>query len=143
MQRFGLPLAAAVALGLGGAVPPSEVGAQEQYVERGKASWYGGSFHGRKTASGEIFDAHQLTAAHRELPFGARVRVIRIETGASVSVVINDRGPCVVGRVIDLSAAAAQELGIVEQGVALVLIEADPQQLEQAELSQTRISSGC
>ena len=85
----------------------------------------------------------QLTAAHRELPFGAEVRVVHLGTGASVSVVINDRGPCIDGRDIDLSMAAARALGIVEEGLAAVLIEADPQQLAHAERTQTRTSSGC
>ncbi|MGH6904720.1 MAG: septal ring lytic transglycosylase RlpA family protein [Geminicoccaceae bacterium] len=118
-------------------------GAAAPYLEWGTASWYGERFHGLETASGAIFDLNQLTAAHRELPFGAQVRVIHLITGASVAVVINDRGPCLDGRDIDLSEAAARALGIIEEGLAPVLIEADPRQLEDAARTQTRISRGC
>jgi rare lipoprotein A (peptidoglycan hydrolase) len=78
----------------------------------GEASWYGPGFHGRRTASGEQFDSNALTAAHRTLPFGSRVRVVNKRTGDSVVVRINDRGPYVGGRVIDLSRASAEALGI-------------------------------
>lgn len=80
--------------------------------QSGVASWYGGKFHGRQTASGEIYNQNALTAAHRSLPFGTKVRVTNAATGNSVVVRINDRGPFVGGRVIDLSRAAASELGI-------------------------------
>jgi rare lipoprotein A len=118
-------------------------GAAAEYLERGTASWYGERFQGLETASGDIFDMHRLTAAHRELPFGAEVTVIHLRTGAAVSVVINDRGPCIDGRDIDLSLAAARALGMVEEGLAPVLIEADPQQLALAQRTQTRTSIGC
>jgi rare lipoprotein A len=141
MQRSGIPLAGAVGLLLLAALDSG--GAAAPYLERGTASWYGERFHGLETASGEIFDLNQLTAAHRELPFGARVKVIHRITGVSVAVVINDRGPCIAGRDIDLSKAAARALGIIEEGLAPVLIEADPRQLEDATRTQTRISRGC
>ena len=80
--------------------------------QSGYASWYGPGFHGRKTASGERFNSHDLTAAHRSLPFGARVRVINQATGRSVVVRINDRGPFHRGRVIDLSRASAAARGL-------------------------------
>jgi rare lipoprotein A len=118
-------------------------GADAEYLESGTASWYGERFQGLETASGEIFDMNQLTAAHRELPFGAQVKVIHLRTGASVSVVINDRGPCIDGRAIDLSMAAARALGMVEEGLAPVSIEADPHQLALAQRTQTRTSIGC
>jgi len=89
-------------------------------VERGLASWYGEPYHGRRAASGEVYDMHQLTAAHRSLPFGTMVRVTRTDTGQHVDVRINDRGPFVRGRIIDLSYAAARELGLVIDGVAEV-----------------------
>ncbi len=92
-------------------------------AEEGLASWYGGKFHGRRTASGEIFDTGQLTAAHRSLPFGTRVQVTNLENGRSVVVRINDRGPFVEGRVIDLSRAAAARIGITGKGVASVRLE--------------------
>jgi rare lipoprotein A len=141
MRRSGLPLAGAAFLLLCGGVLQPVAGAQ--YLERGTASWYGERFQGLKTASGEIFDMNQLTAAHRELPFGAQVTVVHLETGASVSVVINDRGPCIDGRDIDLSMAAARALGMVEEGLAPVLIEADPHQLALAQRLQKRSTTGC
>lgn len=89
----------------------------------GAASWYGPGFHGRITANGETFDQNALTAAHRTLPLPTLARVTRLDTGRSVTVRINDRGPYVDGRVIDLSKAAAQALGFTEDGVADVRIE--------------------
>src|SRR6185369_3379414 len=83
-------------------------------VETGVASFYSNKFHGRQTANGEIFDMHQLTAAHPRLAFGTRVKVIHIANNRSVTVRINDRGPFVKGRVIDLSLAAAEELQMVK-----------------------------
>ncbi len=80
--------------------------------QSGVASWYGGKFHGRKTASGERYNQNALTAAHRSLPFGTRVRVTNTNNGNAVVVRINDRGPFVGGRVIDLSRAAASSIGI-------------------------------
>jgi rare lipoprotein A len=141
MWRSGLPFARMAFVLLAAGFLPG--GADAQYLERGTASWYGERFQGLKTASGEIFDMNLLTAAHRDLPFGAQVRVVNLRTGASVSVVINDRGPCIDGRDIDLSLAAARALGMVEDGIVPVLIEADPHQLALAERMQRPISSGC
>ena len=93
------------------------------YKERGVASWYGGEFHGRPTASGEIYDQGKMTAAHRGLPLGSLVRVINAENGRQVEVWINDRGPFVNGRIIDLSYAAAERLGIIEAGTSPILLE--------------------
>ena len=95
--------------------------AQQAY--NGKASWYGGKFHGRLTASGEVFNSNALTAAHRTLPFGTRVRVTNINNGRSVIVRINDRGPFVKGRIIDVSAGAAQKLNMINSGTATVRLE--------------------
>ncbi|WP_414474259.1 septal ring lytic transglycosylase RlpA family protein [Microvirga sp. M2] len=89
-------------------------------VQSGRASWYGPGFHGRRTASGETFNTNDLTAAHRTLPFGTRVRVVNKRTGKSVVVRINDRGPYAHGRVIDLSRASAQAIGLT--GVASVTV---------------------
>ncbi|WP_046864356.1 septal ring lytic transglycosylase RlpA family protein [Microvirga massiliensis] len=97
------------------AKPASEQGSK---VQEGQASWYGPGFHGRRTASGERFDTNAMTAAHRTLPFGSRVRVVNKRTGDSVVVRINDRGPYAKGRVIDLSRASAEALGI--SGVGMV-----------------------
>jgi rare lipoprotein A len=89
----------------------------------GNASWYGGKFHGGTTANGERFDMHQLTAAHRSLPFGAKVRVTNQATNDSVVVRINDRGPYAGNRVIDLSHAAARAVRLIGPGVAPVTLE--------------------
>lgn len=95
----------------------------------GIASWYGAGFHGRRSASGEIYNQNALTAAHRQLPFGTRVRVTNLKNNRSVVVRINDRGPFIRGRVIDLSAAAARILGLTSTGVAPVQLEVvEPQQ---------------
>src|SRR5262249_12133443 len=84
--------------------------------EMGIASWYGPRFHGQRSASGQIFNEHELTAAHRTLPFGTKVRVTNLKNGRSVVVRITDRGPYVKGRILDLSRAAAQELKMIKQG---------------------------
>jgi rare lipoprotein A len=92
-------------------------------VQEGKASWYGREQHGHMTASGERFDMHELTAAHRTLRMGSRVRVINLRNGRSVIVRINDRGPYSRGRIIDVSAAAAKQLDMMNAGVVPVRIE--------------------
>ncbi len=86
----------------------------------GLASWYGRQHQGRATSSGEAFDMNRLTAAHRTLPFGTRVRVTNLETGRSVVVRVNDRGPFAAARIIDVSYAAAKALGMVGAGVTRV-----------------------
>lgn len=85
-------------------------------IQRGIASWYGGRFHGRRTASGEVYDMNGLTAAHPSLPFGTLVRVQSLVNGRTVDVRINDRGPHIRKRVIDLSRGAARALGLIESG---------------------------
>lgn len=92
-------------------------------METGIASYYGVKYHGRQTASGEIYDMAQLTAAHPRLAIGTRVKVTHLENNLSVIVRINDRGPFVKGRVIDLSQAAAGELQMIKSGLAQVKIE--------------------
>jgi rare lipoprotein A len=92
-------------------------------VQQGVASLYSDSFHGRRTASGERYDRTALTAAHKTLPLGTEVRVTRVKTGDSVVVRINDRGPFIKGRIIDLSRRAARELGMVNKGVDKVRVE--------------------
>lgn len=91
-------------------------------IQKGIASYYSDYFQGKTTASGETFNQQELTAAHKSLPFGTRVKVVRTDTGQAVEVVINDRGPFIKGRVIDLSKRAAQKLGMLNRGVAPVLI---------------------
>ena len=92
-------------------------------VQKGLASWYGSDFHGKLTSTGEIYNMHALTAAHKTLPFGAYVRVTNLNNGKSVVVRINDRGPFVKGRIIDLSYAAAKKLGMDITGVAPVKVK--------------------
>lgn len=92
----------------------------------GNASWYGSDQDGKETASGETFDQRKLTAAHRTLPLGSKAVVTNLSTGKSVEVTINDRGPYAKGRKIDLSSAAADQIGMTKKGVAKVKIEAKP-----------------
>ena len=90
----------------------------------GTASWYGPRFHGKKTASGEIYDQNKhFTAAHKTVPLGSKARVTNLDNGNTVEVEINDRGPFIEGRIIDLSRAAARALGFVESGTAPVRVE--------------------
>lgn len=96
---------------------------QTPSTQAGVASYYGIPYHGRRTASGEIFNMNDLTAAHPNLPFGTKVKVTHVDSQRSVVVRINDRGPFVPGRVIDLSKAAAVELGMIQTGLAPVKIE--------------------
>jgi len=102
-----------------GYVPQKE----QAYDFVGVASWYGNPYHGRHTASGEIFDMTSATAAHRTLPFGTRVKVTNLENGRSIVLRINDRGPFVRHRIIDVSKGAAQALGFVRQGTARVRVQ--------------------
>lgn len=92
-------------------------------TQEGMASWYGPGLHGRRTANGETFDQHAMTAAHRTWPMGSMVRVTNLENGNSVTLRINDRGPFARGRVIDVSRAAARELGFEREGEVRVSLE--------------------
>ena len=112
MKMTKLPVAAALVACAFSIGAFSTTEAQAAGVQRGAASWYGPGFHGRKTASGERFNANAMTAAHRTLPFGTKVRVVNERTGRSVTVRINDRGPFHGGRIIDLAAAPARALGV-------------------------------
>lgn len=123
-RRLGRLLWIVVALGVGGCVtaspppsPPVAPATPASVTMTGNASWYGAPHHGRLTASGEPFDMNALTAAHRSLPFGTRLRVVNLENDRAVEVRINDRGPGIAGRVLDLSYAAARALGAVGDGV--------------------------
>lgn len=100
--------------------PPAVAG---EYVEEGVASWYGEPFNGRRTSNGEIYDMHGYTAAHRTLPFGAVVRVTNLDNGQQTQVRVNDRGPFVNNRVIDLSQSAARAIGMIGPGTAHVKLE--------------------
>ena len=92
-------------------------------IQKGMASWYGEDFHGKPTSNKETYDMYSMTAAHKTLPFGTFVKVTNLTSGKSVVVRINDRGPFVKGRIIDLSFAAAQKLGMSETGIAPVVIK--------------------
>lgn len=98
-------------------------GAAQARVQEGLVSWYGDRFHGRTTASGELFDSAAMTMAHPTLPFGTKVRVTNLRNGRSVEVRVNDRGPFVGSRIADLSQAAASALGMMRRGIARARIE--------------------
>lgn len=133
MRRAGaaalVALAAACAHGPRGGeqAPADRRGARAERpragAEVGLASFYGERFHGRRTASGARYDMHALTCAHPTAPFGTRLRVTELENGKSVVLTVNDRGPFVRGRVVDVSLAAARRLGMVERGLAKVRVE--------------------
>ncbi len=110
----------------------------QDFRQRGKASWYGKKFHGRKTANGEIYNMYAMTAAHKTLPLGTYVRVKNLNNNKKIDVRINDRGPFVRGRIIDLSYTGAKKLGIVGPGIAPVEIVA----LGTASKTKTPGSSG-
>ena len=117
-----MPLVAILlALGLTTAMPSKS--AEKGDVQEGEASYYAKVLDGQKTASGDTYDASAFTAAHRSLSFGTRVRVTYLKTGKSVDVVINDRGPAVESRIIDLSRAAAEKIGLAEDGSGKVKLE--------------------
>jgi rare lipoprotein A len=105
-------------------------------IETGLASWYGARHHGKRTASGEIFDQNKFTAAHRTLPWGSIVKITNLDNGKSVKVRINDRGPFKRGRIIDLSRAAAKALGMLQSGVGPVQMEL----LSRREMSNDLVS---
>ncbi len=118
-------ISAVLALGVvsGAGIASAKGRSSDVKAASGAASWYGGKFHGRKTANGERFNMNALTAAHRSLPFGTKVRVTNRNNGKSVVVRINDRGPYSGGRVIDLSRGAAQAVSMIGSGTAPVTIQ--------------------
>jgi len=93
------------------------------FLQEGTASWYGRPYHGRRTASGQIYNMHNFTAAHRSLPFGSRIRVTNMRNGRSVLLTVNDRGPFVRGRIVDVSYRAARALNFVRAGLVPVRLE--------------------
>jgi rare lipoprotein A len=114
MLKIAIPFAAALVVTTSGIADASQ---------SGMASFYGSKFQGRKTASGEKFNNGAMTAAHRTAPFGSRMKVTNVANGRSVVVRVNDRGPFVRGRVIDVSRAAANQLGFVGRGVTRVRVD--------------------
>ncbi|MDH5640706.1 MAG: septal ring lytic transglycosylase RlpA family protein [Nitrospira sp.] len=125
-RSHALPIVAVLAcLSLGACswIPKGESALDVGIKERGIASWYGAQFHGRQAANGEIFNMEAMTAAHRTLPLGSMVRVVNLLNGKHVRVRINDRGPYVNGRILDLSRAAAVQLGMVDKGLSVIQLE--------------------
>jgi rare lipoprotein A len=123
MQITGLILRTQLLLALLATLTPWVYAETPKDVEEGDASYYAASLHGNKTASGDAYDKAAMTAAHRTLPFGTKVKVTYLKTGKSVEVVINDRGPHADNRIIDVSGAAAQALGLIDDGEGRVRLE--------------------
>ena len=128
-----------------GRIPPSEQKIAKKEVVKGVqygiASWYGKDFHGKPTSSGEIYDMYELTCAHNTLPLGTMVMVTHIENGKSVELKVNDRGPFVKDRIIDLSYAAAQIIGMYEKGTAYVKVEPVGPVVEQVQRVTLQVGS--
>lgn len=126
-------------------IPKGEAQFDVGIKDRGVASWYGEQFHGRQAANGEMFDMGALTAAHRTMPLGSIVRVVNLTNGKHLHVRITDRGPYVNGRILDLSRAAAVQLGMDQEGTAHVQIEIvgqrRPELLQYSESNTARVSS--
>jgi len=118
--RFPLVLLSFSLAACAGATPPPMTSVSKDWSEQGVASWYGPGFDGKRTASGEVYDMDELTAAHKRLPFGTRVQVINLDNGRRTVVRINDRGPFVSNRIIDVSLAAARQLDMLGPGTARV-----------------------
>lgn len=118
-----LAIVVCASLGACSWIPKGESGLDVGIKDRGIASWYGEQFHGKLAANGEIFDMAALTAAHRTLPLGSMIRVVNLQNGKHVRVRINDRGPYVNGRILDLSYAAAAQLGMVDGGLSVIQLE--------------------
>jgi rare lipoprotein A len=110
-------------------------------VQQGIASWYGADFHGKQTSSGEVYDMYQLTCAHQTLPLGTMVMVTNLENGKSVELKVNDRGPFVKGRIIDVSYAAARMLDMHAQGTAMVKVEVFGPVIEQIQRFTLQVGS--
>ncbi len=137
-----LLLGAAGLAAAGCASAPKRRAPEPGWTERGVASWYGPGFHGKITANGEVYDMDRLTAAHPSLPFGSLVEVRNLDNGRRVRVRINDRGPFVGGRVIDLSRAAAKEIRMVGPGTARVELRMVAAGAEPAGRGRYRVQAG-
>jgi rare lipoprotein A len=120
--RPALIAASVLLAACGGTTPPPMTTVSENWSDQGVASWYGPGFDGKRTASGEVYDMEEMTAAHKRLPFGTRVRVQNLDNGLRTEVRINDRGPFVDNRIIDLSMAAARDIQMLGPGTARVRI---------------------
>ena len=140
---FFAPLLVATLAACGGVPKPTYFpGYPVGFVERGIASWYGPGFHGNKTANGERYDMHQLTAAHRTLPLGSIAVIRSMSTGRQVTVRINDRGPFARGRVLDLSLAGAQALGMTGAGTDQIELRVVGYQGRTADMGVLRVQVG-
>ena len=138
-----IPLMVGALAGCGGAPKPIYFpGYPVGFVERGEASWYGPGFHGNKTANGERYDMHQLTAAHRTLPLGSIAVVRSMSTGRQVTIRINDRGPFARGRVLDLSLAGAHALGMTGAGTDQIELRVVGYQGRIADMGVLRVQVG-
>lgn len=122
-RKIGIVLLAALLATLSASAFAGGKSARTGKVLKGIASYYHDSLHGNKTASGQIYNKNKMTAAHKTLPLGSKVRVTDVRTGKSIVVRVNDRGPFVKGRIIDLSRRAASELGMIKRGVTRVRVE--------------------
>lgn len=122
LAALGVTLASGPATAAQNGMKKAKVCNETQMLGEGRASWYGDKFHGRKTANGEVFNMNAMTAAHKTLPLGTYLSVENAETGESQVVRVNDRGPYIKGRVLDLSKQAAINIGLEEQGVGKVII---------------------
>jgi len=121
-------------------VSPTEKDVEEiRLIENGRASWYGPNFHGKLTANGEKFDMNAITAAHRTLPFNTLVLVENMDSGKSVVVRVNDRGPFAKNRIIDLSKKAAQEVDMIEAGVANVKLYVAKKSVDNAKITNLKV----
>ncbi|WP_299706513.1 septal ring lytic transglycosylase RlpA family protein [uncultured Pontibacter sp.] len=116
-------LLVAIVLGSSSCTTSKPTAGQRGYTEEGKASYYSNKLHGRKMANGQPYNRHRLTAAHRTLPFGTKVKVTNLQTNKTVKLKITDRGPFVKGRVIDLSEAAAKRLDYLDTGIVPVKVK--------------------
>lgn len=123
MIQFPLKTTLLVAAALIVTLPATLFAASPGDIQNGIASYYHDSLHGNKTASGQVYDKNKVSAAHKRLPLGSKVRVTDKKTGRSIIVRINDRGPFIKGRIIDLSRAAARRLGILKRGITPVKVE--------------------
>jgi len=120
LRLVTLGAAALLAWSCASSAPKPLASVDKGWTEKGIASWYGGKFHGRRTANGEVYDMYGITAAHKRLPFDTMVEVRNLDNGKAIQVRVNDRGPFVRGRIIDLSFTAAKKIGMVGPGTANV-----------------------
>lgn len=122
MRTIAILVLALFVAGCGGSSELRPTLAGEVVLQKGQASYYHDNLHGNLTASGEPYNRNALTAAHRSLPFGTRIRVTNLDNGKAVTLTVNDRGPFVKGRVVDVSRRAAEDLGLVQQGIVNVSV---------------------